>query len=151
MVYHALKHEVGFLQLVVEEQIVVRELHCQRVGVLLCEVGPQHVESGEHPATAGALLVVNALFRRLVAEIRVYGTLVGKVHCNVVNLVRSHRVEYGFCRRYGSMSLLHAAQHVGRYASVALLCSRRACHRQAQTKSQISFLVHFLLYFMFVR
>ena len=47
-----LQHEVGFLQLVVEEEIVLRELHYSALLVVLGEIGAQHIEATEHPATS---------------------------------------------------------------------------------------------------
>ena len=43
--YGSLKHQVGLLQLVVEEEIVVGELNSQRVGMLLGKVGPEDIET----------------------------------------------------------------------------------------------------------
>ena len=47
-----LQHEVGLFQLIIEEQIRMRELHAHRVAVSLGKVGAQHVETREHPASA---------------------------------------------------------------------------------------------------
>ena len=51
-VYHSLEEKVGLLQLVVEEQIVLRESETAKV-VLFYHLCPEDVQSGEKPAAAG--------------------------------------------------------------------------------------------------
>ena len=124
MVDDALKHEVGLLQLVVEEEIVLRELHCQGVGMSLGEVGTQHVHAAEHPATARALLVVDALCGSLHAEVSVNRTGIGTVLHQVVDTVGSDGIEE---RLVGNRCLLHfldLREHLRRDASLLGLSHR---------------------------
>ena len=51
-----LEEEVGFLQLVIEEEIVLRKGESVQI-VLLDHLGAEHVQSGEEPAAAGGFLV----------------------------------------------------------------------------------------------
>ena len=124
----ALKHQVGLLQLVVEEQIVVRELHSQRVLVLLGKVGTQHVQSREHPAAPTRLLVVDALFGRLNAEVSVEVTLIGEVLGQVVYRELRNGIEKSLLLWGGSLRLLHLLKHLLRDSPIGFLCrSRQRC------------------------
>ena len=127
-----LQHQVGLLQLVVEEQIVVRELHSKRVLMLLGEVGTKHVQPREHPATSTRLLVVNALLGCLDAEVGINVALIGEILGQIVNRVLRNGVEKGFLRGVGSLCLLHLRKHLGRYSTIVFLCRNRQRSHQAQ-------------------
>ena len=58
---HVVDGLLGVVQLVVEEEIVVRILYDEAVSVLTSEVRTEHVEAGEHPASSRTLLVVDVL------------------------------------------------------------------------------------------
>ena len=114
----ALQHEVGFLKLVVEEEVVVRELHRHRVVVLTGEVGAEHIEPAEHPAASAALLVVYRLACRLIAEVGIDAALVGEILRQVVDGVRRDGVEQRLVGRPGFLGALYFPQHIGRDAAI---------------------------------
>ena len=89
IVNNSLEHEIGLLQLVVEEEISMRKLHGKRVVVSLGKITTQHIQAGKHPATARTLLVLNALLERFITEIGVQCTLMSMVTGQIIDVVRS--------------------------------------------------------------
>ena len=119
---HALEHEVGLLELVVEEKIVVRELHGNGVTVTVRKVGAQHVETGVHPAAPALSLVMDRLLGRLDAEMSVRNLVVAVVPGKIVNGICRHGIADGLvlvsCRIGDDL-----AHHVGADASLGtVLC-----------------------------
>ena len=47
---HTLQHQIGLFELIPEEEISLRKLHVDRIA--LGQIGTQHIQSAEHPATA---------------------------------------------------------------------------------------------------
>ena len=76
---HALQKEVGFLELVVEEEVALGELdvfHAQS----LSRTVPENVEPREHPAAAGGLLVGDGVAFQLEREVGIQGEQLLPVH-----------------------------------------------------------------------
>ena len=86
----ALKKEVGFLNLVVEEDIVLRELELRQV-IFLNHPRPQHIKPSEQPAPSGRLLVGDSLCLHPVREMSVN-------HCRIFAVYRQ-RCNRGPCQR----------------------------------------------------
>ena len=120
---HALQHQVGFLELIVEEEIVVGELNGNRVAVTMSEIGPQHVEARVHPASPARPLVVDRLLGRLDAEVGVRHLVVAVVAGKVVDGICRHGVADGLVGigRRGGDDLAH---HVGADASLGAVLGR---------------------------
>ena len=74
--------------------------------MLLGEVRAQHIQTREHPATAARLLVVDRLFWRLNAEMRVDVTLVLEV------LRQGNGVEEPAAHRLLCLLFLHLLEHL---------------------------------------
>ena len=53
----------------------------------LGKIGTQNIESGEHPATAGTVLIVYTLRGSLQAKVGIYGALTFKILRQVVNVI----------------------------------------------------------------
>ena len=87
-----LQHEVGLLELVVEEEVIVGEFHRDRVAVTMRIVGAQHVEARVHPAPPALSLVVDRLLGRLDAEVGVGNFGVAVVLGEVVDGVSGHGI-----------------------------------------------------------
>ena len=88
-----LKHEVSLLQLVVEEEIILRILHHSTLLVVDSKVGTEHIEAAEHPATARTLLIMNALRRSLDAEMGINRSLIGMIFYQIINIVVSNSIK----------------------------------------------------------
>ena len=116
-----LQEEVGLLQLVIEEQIGLGILYCQRIGTL-GEIGTQHVESAEHPAASARLLVVNRLLLRVDTEIGIQLTNVLLVLCQVVYRIRGNGITQRLISRLGSILPFHLLQQLLRDAATSCLC-----------------------------
>ena len=86
----ALKKEVGFLNLVVEEDIVLRELELRQV-IFLNHPRPQHIKPSEQPAPSGRLLVGDSFCLHPVREMSVN-------HCRIFAVYRQRR-NRGPCQR----------------------------------------------------
>ncbi len=139
-----LQHEVGLLQLVVEKQVVLRELHRQGVGMGLGEVGAQHVHAAEHPATARAFLVVDALRGSLHAEVGVHGPHVGAVLHQVVDAVVGDGVEERLVGRPGLLHFLYLREHLRGDASLSSL-SHRSCRNSQQGSQKDDVFSHYVI------
>ena len=121
----ALQHEVGFLQLVPEEKVVLREVDGEGVGTL-GKVGAQHIESAEHPAAARGLLVGDALLLGLYAEPGIQLTRIGLILCQIVDGVGCQRIAQGTVGSRRSILLLYLLQHLLR--DTAALSMTRESH-----------------------
>ena len=90
-----MQEEVALLQLVIEEEICLRELHSHSVLMLAREVGTEHVQAGEQPAASARFLVVDALLWCLHAEIGVDGSGIAEVLSQIVDGVLGYGVGKG--------------------------------------------------------
>ena len=117
----ALQHEVSLLQLVPEEEIVLRKEYAERVSTL-GKIGTQHVESAEHPATAAGLLVGDGLFLGLYAKIGIQDSRILAVLCQIINSVGCQRIAQGTVRGRGGILLFYLLQHLRTDATLFLLC-----------------------------
>ena len=125
----------------------MRELHGERVLMFLGEIGTQHVESREHPAATRRFLVVNRLFRRFHAEIRVNRLLVLEIHRQCVDAVLRHRIEQCLVSRL--LRLFHFLQHLRRNATAfcLILCVGHARQCEAEAHEE-HFLFHGFVEFL---
>ena len=132
---NGLKEEVALLQLVVEEEVVVRECQLAEV-VLLDHLCTQHVKTCEQPATARLLLVGDALGLHAVRE-------VGVDHCKVVGICCKRGdscLRHGVaCCTVGSILRIRRAnllEHSLADASLVLLCAKRAYGHKRNSQSK---------------
>ena len=107
----ALQHQVRLLELIPEEQVVLREGHCQRV-CALGKIGTQHVHAAEHPATATLFLVGNRLFLGLYTEIGIQRTGVLLVFGQIVNSIGGQSVAQGTIRGRRSVLTFYLLKHL---------------------------------------
>ena len=107
----ALQHEVSLLQLVVEEEIILWILHHSALLVVEGEVRTEHIETAEHPAAAGTLLVVDALRWCLDAEMSINRSLVGMVLYQVIDVVSSDGIEECLVGSTAILALRHLLNH----------------------------------------
>ena len=110
-IYHALQHQVCLLQLVVEEQIILRESHLQRV-CTFGKVGTQHVQPAEHPAASARLLVGNRLLLGLHTEVGIQCARILLVLGQCINSVGSQRITQRTVRRRRRILFLYLLQHL---------------------------------------
>jgi len=92
----------------------------------LGKVGAEHVQTREQPASAGTLLVVDALLGRFHAEIGIHLPQVLVVLGKVIDFIRGDGV--GQCLVSGVLALrrFYFAQHLRRDASVRRLGGKGA-------------------------
>ena len=128
---HALQHQVGLLQLVVEGEIDLTVLHADAVLVLTGEVGTQHVEAREQPAASRTLLVVDALCGGLHAEVGVQTALLLEVQGQVVNLVGCQRIADHAVTTLNAIAL-DLCEHLAGDAATLSRRLRMALHREAE-------------------
>ena len=117
---HGLQEEVALLQLVVEEEVGLRELEVGGQVVLADGLVAQHVHAGEHPAAATRLLVGDGLADDAVREVRVElgGVLI--VHGQLGGALVHHDVAQGLVAGAAAEAFLHLLHHLGCDAAVVL-------------------------------
>ena len=98
--------------------------------MLLGKIGSEHIESGEHPATARLLLIVNRLLGSLNTEISVNGALVGKVARQIVDVVRGNGIEKSLTRFSIWLCFLDTLQHFRGYSAFGRLANCRARNKE---------------------
>ena len=120
---HGLQEEVALLQLVVEEEVGLRELEVGGQVVLADGLVAQHVHAGEHPAAATRLLVGDGLADDAVREMRVKLCCVLVVHGQLGGALVHHDVAQGFVAGAAAEAFLHLLHHLRGDAAVVLgLC-----------------------------
>ena len=130
-VNHGLQEEVALLQLVVEEEVGLREVGGQVV--VADGLVSQHVHAGEHPAATAALLVGDGLADHAVREVRVKLGGIFVVHGQFGWAVVHHDVAQRLVAGVAAEPFFHLLHHLGGDAAVVfrlclffLLCCRRA-------------------------
>ena len=116
----ALQHKIGFLQLVPEEEIGVRELHFLLALMCLREVAAQYIQAAEHPATSRTFLVMNVLRGCQHREMVVKANLSPVVLGQVVNRVRRNGISQGLFGHGRGLRLLNLLQHFDRNTTLGL-------------------------------
>ena len=130
-----LEHQVSLLQLVVEEEIVLRELYYSTLLVVDSKVGTEYIEATEHPAAAGTLLVMDALRRSLDAEMSIYRSLIGMILHEIIDVVASDSVKQSLVGHTASLAFFHLLEHSLIDAAIlGLRHHREGSHHQGSHK-----------------
>ena len=136
---HALQHEIGLLQLIPEEEVGLRELDAHGV-VLHHIVRAQHIESAEHPAASGRLLVCDRLFTCLDREIGVEGACLLMVYSQRIDAVGGHGIHQGTVQGLCLVGLLDITEH--RRGDATCLCLGLDRESEGETECENKSLLH---------
>ncbi len=125
----ALEEQIGFLKLVEEEIVVLRQLEF-RHPFLSHDLGAEHVESGEQPASSGTVLVGDSLTFHPVGEMSVETVFCVRIRGEFVDVVSAQSVADSFFRRRKIHPGFHPFEHLRSYTSVlfCVSCRIRECH-----------------------
>ena len=89
-----LEKKIGFLKLVIEEDVVLGELKGSEV-VLFNHLGTKHVHPGKQPAASAGLLVGDTLGLHLVRKVVVVGGLNALLHGELVDVIGRNGILQG--------------------------------------------------------